>query len=487
MGRRGLRLITLAAIPVLLLSACGESSATPSKTPGASQSAAASQITGSQSAAPGTVIRWFVGLGAGTESAQVAAEKAFVASYNQINKDGIVIRLEVVPSAYAYDTLKTEMASGNAPDIVGPVGVGDRRGFEGLFIDLSPEIAKFNYDLKAFPDELVKFFRQGKDGLVGLPYLLDPGYIWYNKDAFTKAGLPDLPTKVGDEYQGQTWDWTALGKVAAQLTLDKSGKKPADKGFDKASIVKYGMDFSGCDARQIGTAFGAGSFLDVDGKTAVVPPVWADAFNWYYDSIWTGHYAPTAAAQSSTLLAGGSMASGNVAMSLAWGSGIASLWDPTTRTANMKSWNIGVIPSWKGVTTSPLDGDTFTITKASKNPDAAFKVMLAIMADTTLMKVYGGLPAKGADQAMYTATMDATVKAIFPGINVTWTVLGEMMAHPAIPSHNGNLPGLAQATTDYGAFLAKLQSTNPLDVKAELTKLQATLQADFNAALPLVS
>ncbi len=482
---RGLRFMALAAVSVLVVGACGEPNPTPLIIVDTPPSASASPTAASESAAPGTVVRWFVGLGGGTTTAQVAAEKQFVTSYNQINKDGIVISLEVQPQAYAYDALKSEMAAGNAPDIVGPAGIGDRNGFEGLFIDLTPEAAKFNYDLKAFPDQLMKSFQQGKDGLVGLPYLLDPGYIWYNKDAFAAANLPDLPTKVGQQYQGQTWDWTEFGNVAAQLTLDKTGKKATDKGFDKTSIVKYGMDFDGLDARQIGTAFGAGSFVDSDNKTAVIPSAWADAFSWYYNAIWTGHYAPTATALASTLLTGGSMASGNVAMSVAWSSGISSLWNSTTKAAAMKSWDIAVMPSWKGSTTSPLQAQSFSITKASKNPDAAFKVMLAIMADTTFMKDYGGLPAKTADRALFTSSMNATLKPIFPSVNVTWSVLDEMVAHPGIPSQDANLPGLAKATTDYAAFVTRLQTANPLDVTAELTKLKATLQADFDASRPL--
>ena len=484
MGRRGLRLVALAAVTVLALGACGGGNATPQA--GASQSAKAPKAAGSPGRTAGSVIRWYVGLGSGTTTGQVNAEKAFVASYNQLNPDGITLKLEVQPSATAYDTLKSEMAAGNSPDIVGPIGMAAQNGFEGLFTDLSSEITKYNYDLKAFPDELVKFLNQGKDGQIGLPYLCYPGYIWYNKDAFTKANLPGLPTKVGDTYQGQPWDWNALGKVAAQLTLDNKGRKATDTGFDKANIVKYGMDFQGLDARRIASLFGSGSFLNADGKTAQVPATWADAFTWYNSAMWTGHYAPSAAAESGVLLAGGnSMASGNVAMNAAWGQSITSI-AASASTAKVKNWDIGVIPSWKGTTTSPLDAETFTITKTSSNPDAAFKAMLAIMADTSLMKAYGGLPAKVADQSAYTSALDSTLAPIFPGIKVSWSVLDEMMVHPAMPSDLENLPGLAQVTTDYTAFLTKLQANAGLDMKAELAKLLTTLQADFNAAQPIV-
>jgi multiple sugar transport system substrate-binding protein len=152
-------------------------------------------------------VRWFVGLDSlGTQTAQVAAEKAFVANYDAVNRDGITIKLEIVPSVAAADVLKTEMAAGNAPDIVGPVGVKGLDGFDGLLLDLTSEIHKNNVELTAYESSVVKFFQGGDIGQIGLPYDITPGYIWYDKDAFTKANLPPLPTTVGEQYQGQTWD-----------------------------------------------------------------------------------------------------------------------------------------------------------------------------------------------------------------------------------------------------------------------------------------
>jgi spermidine/putrescine-binding protein len=51
------------------------------------------------------------------------------------------------------------------------------------------------------------------------------------------------------------------------------------------------------------------------------------------------------------------------------------------------------MPSWKGATTSPADAQTFVIPKTTPNPDAAYRMMLAIMTDPTLMAAFGGQPA----------------------------------------------------------------------------------------------
>ncbi len=490
MGRRGLRLIVLAALPALVLSACNS----PAPTPTPTATPTAPKATPSQaSAAPSATIspatiRWFVGLDLGTETAQVDAEKAFVASYNSVNKDGITIKLEIVPTATAADVLKSEMAAGNSPDIVGPLGVGDLNGFEGLFLDLTSQMKKNSFDVTPYDPALVKFWQLGDQGQIGLPYTIFPGYIWYNKDLFSKAGLPDLPTRVGDQYQGQTWDWTELGKVAAQLTVDKSGRKATDAGFDPKSIARYGLDFQWTDLRRLVSCFGSGSFVSPDGKKAQVPAVWADALSWYYNGIWgKSPFIPSGLAESSALLAqGNAQSSGAVAMNVGWATSIPSI-AADAKSAKVKNWNIGVMPSWQGTTTSPMYGDTFAITRSSKYPDAAFKAMVAIMADQTLLRNYGAEPARTADQQAYFASFDQALTPIFPDISVTWSVLGEMEKVPAIPSFEANLPNLALAQADYSSLLARLQAKPGLDVVAELTKLQAKLQADFDAAQPLVS
>jgi multiple sugar transport system substrate-binding protein len=482
---RGLRLITLAAIPVLVLSACSGATATPTAVAPASVAPASEGPV--VTAEPGvTQVRWFVGLGSGTQPAQIEAQKKFVAAYNAGAgaTDKVSIKLEIVPNANAYDVLKTQIAAGNGPDIIGPVGVKGRNGFEGLFLDLTSEIAKNNFDLTQFDPALVKFFQEN-GAQVGLPYAIFPGYLWYNKDSFGKAALPPLPAKVGDQYQGKDWTWDTLADVAATLTVDKTGKKSTDAGFDAKNIVKYGIDFQWCDGRRMASVFGGGSFVAADGKTAQIPAVWADGFNWYYNAIWTKHIAPNGAAESSTLLAqGNAQSSGNVAMNAAWGWSISSI-ASKAETSKVKTWDMAVLPSWKGVTTAPIDADTFTITKGSKNPTAAFKAMTAIMADKELLKNYGGEPAASAAQAPYFAEFDATLTPIFPGIKVTWAVLGEMAKYPAVPSHEANMPAFTQSGNDIGAFYTKLQNTAGLDVTAELAKLQTTLQKDFDASQPL--
>jgi hypothetical protein len=216
------------------------------------------------------------------------------------------------------------------------------------------------------------------------------------------------------------------------------------------------------------SCFGSGSFVASDGMTAQIPQVWADAFNWYYAAMWTQHFAPTGDYIATSLLnKGATISSGRIAMSASWVSQINSY--GSAGGAAFSGWDMGVMPSWKGQTTSPLGIDTFTILKA-------------IMADPTLMQVYGGEPARTADQAAWFESMDAAQAAIFPGNLVTWSVLQEMEKYPANPSPEADMPNVAQSNSDVSYFVSKLQNTSGLNIQTELTRLQATLQTDWDSS-----
>ena len=57
-----------------------------------------------------------------------------------------------------------------------------------------------------------------------------------------------------------------------------------------------------------------------------------------------------------------------------------------------------VAPSYNGTTTAKLHADTFSILKTTKDPDAAFKALAALVASAELLTIYGALPADPAQQ-----------------------------------------------------------------------------------------
>jgi multiple sugar transport system substrate-binding protein len=461
---RGLRLITLAAIPVLVLSACSSSAATTA--PNSS----------------GGNLRWFVGLGGGTQPAQIQPQKDWVDNYNKTNKDGAKISLEIVTNANAFDTLKTEIAAGNAPDIIGPIGVKGRSIFKGLLLDLTSEIASQKFDLGQYDPNVITAIKGEMPGqIVGLPYSVYPSYVWYNKDIFSAAGLPNLPTKIGDQYQGKDWTFQTLGDVAAQLTKDSNGKISTDPAFDPKKIVQYGVAAQwASDLKRVGDMFGSGNLVAADGTTAQIPPAWASGLQWYYDAIQVKHIMPDFTTQSSPVWSNGNYQStGNLAMNLAWSWSISSIASDAA-TAKVKTWDMGVWPSWNGTVSAPADIDGFALMGSTKHADAAFKAMVAITKDTTLALAYGASPALLSQQAGYYSALDATIAKTYPtNGKITWSVLAEDYKHLPAISHEAWMPDYNAANNDANALLTKLQSTPGLDLTTELANLKTTLQADF--------
>jgi len=455
----------------------GSSSATPTGTPSPSPSASG----------PKTTVVWFIGLGTGSQPNQLQVEEDFINRYNATNTDNIYLQGSIIsPGGPPTDIFTPRIAAGEI-DIVGPISIEGRAGFRGDWLGLNDEIAKNGTDLSVYPPALLNTFKNSAGQYESLPYLEFPAFIFYNKDLFSAAGLPDLPTKVGQTYMGQDWTWAELATIAKQLTVDTSGKKSTDLGFDPANIKDYGFDTQWIgDLRRFATPFGAGSYVASDGKTAQIPPVWEQAWKWYYDAMWTYQFAPTGAERTAADMGDGTTAAtGRVAMELSWQWAISSFGASTESgkpASKYAHWDMGVLPSNNGVTTDPIDTDSFVINKYSKNPDAAYKAMLAMMADPALMATYGEMPVGQSMQAAYFKTAQAGVDAQFPKNPITWSVLTEMLKYAASPTHQDSMPNYSKATADDQAFYLQLQSKGGLNLDAEIAKLKAKLQADFKAA-----
>jgi multiple sugar transport system substrate-binding protein len=427
---------------------------------------------------------WFVG-----RPERLPAESDFANRYNDTNPNGIFLKPEwVKPGGNPTDTLSSLIGAGRYPDLFGPVGIQVRAELEQHVLGLNDEIETSKTDLSAYPSALLNTFKNSAGQYESLPYLEYPAFIFYNKDLFKAAGLPDLPTRVGQKYMGRDWTWDELATVAKQLTVDTSGKRSTDPGFNPASIEDYGFDTQSVnDLRRFATTFGAGSYVAADGKTAQIPTVWEQAAKWYYDAMWTWHFAPTAPDAAVTDGGAGTslVATGRVAMDLAWAWEIPSfgVGDTGNQPASKsRHWDMGVLPSNNGVTTVPVDTDTFVIEKSTRYPDRAYKAMVAIMSDPTLMAAYGGLPADPSRQATYFETTQAGVDKQFADNPITWPVLTEMAKYAASPTHQDAMPNYAKATADDQAFYAKLQSQSGLDLDNEIANFKASLQADFDAS-----
>jgi len=491
------KLFTGLAAAAILVTACNSANS-PSPS-----SAAASQAAASQAAAPsasptplvtpvpiaadqpgpngGTVVRWFVGLGTGGQPQQIATQTDVVNKFNASQKD-VYISLEIYDNKVAANILKTQIAAGNAPDIIGPVGVEGLNLFIDQLADLHPLIQSSGYDMSKFDPALADFFKMGKGGAtIGVPFAVYPSFIWYNKALFDEAKLPTPPTKVGDLYQGKPWDMAAVRELGMKLTVDKNGNDATSSSFDANNVVQWGFDMQWADNSPLAESslFGASSFLGADGKTAQVSDQVKTGEKWFNAGVWTDRFIPNQNQINSDLLAkGNEFQSGNLAMdeTHTWYSCCVNPAAPAKPL--VKSFGWAIAPSYNGTITAKLHADTFALLKTSKHPDLAFKALTALASSGDLLNVYGAYPA---DPSLVAAYKDSVNKQ-YAGSSLDWDVPAEMLSHPDKPNHQSWVPDYAKSKAAWQAFGVKYRTSSGLDIDAELSTMQSTLQGIFDAA-----
>jgi multiple sugar transport system substrate-binding protein len=412
-------------------------------------------------------IYWYIGLGAGSQPAQIPLEKEFVEKYNA-SQDEIQLITIIVDNKYARDNLTAQIAAGNAPDIVGPVGTAGRAAFPGGFLDIEPLVKEFNYDTSDIDASFLEFYKdQGK--LVGLPFAIFPEFVYVNKDLFDEAGLAYPPQKYGDKYtldgQELEWNFDTLAMVAKKLTVDANGNDATSADFDPANIVQYGYVPQWSDhPRAVGSLFGAFYPVGADGKANIAESAIA-AWKWYYDGMWGKEpFIPNQAAIDSDMLKGNAFSSGKVAM------GSTHLWYTCcVDKANVPNWDLAVMPSYNGKVTSKMHGDTFAIMAASTHPNEAFKVYTYMLGEGSadLYKIYGGLPARKSQQAAFFKGLDEK----FAPLKVNWQVAMDSIPFMDVPNHELGTPNYAKVFDLFSTLGSDLRSNPELDFEARVAQL----------------
>ena len=251
-----LRFGALFAILALVLAACSGGGGSSSE-PDGSQ-AAESEAAESEGATGEVVeIRWFCCLGAGDDAeTQVPTEEAVVAAFNE-SHDDIELVLEVVDYDSAYDALAVQIAGGNAPDILGPVGGTGAAAFEGEWLDLTELIESTGHDLTQYSEGSVEFYQVEGQGQVGLPFAIFPSMLFYQRSMFDEAGLEYPPQAYGEPYvldgEEVEWNFDTLREVAKRLTVDINGNDATSADFDPENdrAVRIRPDLPGCPSHRL--------------------------------------------------------------------------------------------------------------------------------------------------------------------------------------------------------------------------------------------
>ena len=484
------QLYVLAALFVaasMMLASCGAPA--PTAAP-----ATAAPATAAPAPAGKVLVRWFCCVGTGDNQVQVPIETAVVNDFNQM-QDKIYLSIDIVPNASARDTLATQIASGDGPDIVGPVGLGWLEWFRRPVAGYLPPMSNPAVMTPASSNKPWWTCTRPKQGMVGLPFAVYPSAIYYNTGLFKEAGLEPLPAKYGDQYKMPDgtmvdWNWDALAKVAKMLTIDANGKYSGQAGFDKTKIVQYGFTFQWEGHPEYWGAFmsNGGRFLVPGGSkgsyAAKAPDGWKQAWQWVYDGMWGAEpFIPTGPVEGSAdFNNGNSFASNKIGM------------------ADMPSWYLccigdlvkaggkfefGAMPiSLDGKVAGRVDADTFRIWKGTKHPAEAFTV-LAYLIDTGINKLvvgtptqapaYGAIPSNSALRGPWLTAQ----KAAWPFVK-NWDVLIAGLNYADVPSAEAFQPNMNEAWARTGTFTTLMQSTKGLDLAKEIATLEADLTTIYN-------
>jgi multiple sugar transport system substrate-binding protein len=455
----------------------------------AAEEPAAEEPAAEEPAAAGKIqVRWFVGLGTGTDPAQVVEQQAVVDAFNA-SQDRIEAVLEVVPYDSARDTLSTQIAAGSGPDVIGPVGIGGSNDFYGQWLDLAPLIEASGYDTSIFNEALVEFY-QTEEGQVGLPWMVFPTALYYEPNLFDEAGLNYPPANIGDPYvwpdgTEEEWSWETLTKVAKEMTVDVNGLTPLDEGFDATNIVQVGYVPQWSSAQVVGTFYEPGVMYagEAGAYTVAIPDAWKYAWRWVFDGIWGDE--PFIA--SGPLAGSAEFGTGNVFNSGRAAMGQTQLWF-TCCMGDAGEWDIASFPSYNGVYHGRMDADTVRIWKGTPNPEAAFEfltfligpggtgpLVMAIDSVEPGYAAYGGFPA----MTEYQGTYFDTKREQFPWVT-NWDLFDQALSYPDNPSAEAWEPNVLECNNRVNTFWNLIQNDGTVDFDAELATLEADLLDIFN-------
>ncbi|HJC57942.1 MAG TPA: sugar ABC transporter substrate-binding protein [Candidatus Eisenbergiella intestinipullorum] len=146
---------------------------------------------------------------------------------------GIKVKGVFIPDDYETK-ISTMIASGTAPDVGYLVAPTAHDWFaDGQILDLVPLIEE---DTSFKKEDLldVAYSYYDEKSIDALLLSLQAYVVFYNKDLFEKAGVPEPSVE-------DVWTWDEFVETARKLTLDANGNSAEDPEFDAENIQQYGI------------------------------------------------------------------------------------------------------------------------------------------------------------------------------------------------------------------------------------------------------
>jgi multiple sugar transport system substrate-binding protein len=432
-------------------------------------------------------IRWFVGTGSGTNPEQIAVEEEVARDFNA-SQDRIMVTLEVAAFSPPFDTLSTQFAYDNAPDVIGPAGWHAYNYLKDESLDLSEQIAASGFDTGIFDPALVRSY-QTEEGQVSLPFAVYPGAIYYVPAMFDAAGLAYPPQTYGAKYvldgNEVDWNWDTVTEVAKRLTLDVNSLNSTEEGFDRTQIVQIGYSPQWQQLFSVATFYsGAAKVYEGSGQgsyQSTIPDGWKEAWRWYYD----GMYGDQPFIANGPFSDSPEFGSGNVFNSGKAAMGLTQAWYTCCLGDFAKAGNefqLGIQPMGAdGNVHGRVDADSFLIYKGTRHPAEAFQFVVYLLTTGAdkLLPAYTAMPAIASKTDAF---FDAKAND-YPFVSdASWNVFVQGLAYPDIPSAEQYQPNRFEAARREEAFMELMSNTPPdqFDFEVEFKKLVDNLNVIYN-------
>jgi ABC-type glycerol-3-phosphate transport system substrate-binding protein len=354
----------------------------------------------------------------GTED-QAAWQK--VADQAHTDHSGITVKLQGTDWNNYWSKIGTLLASGKAPCIIGMQSLR-LASYANAMLPLDDLIKKYGLKPEDFDKPIMDGLKaDGKQ--IAIPYDSGPMVIFYNKDLFKAAGVPDpKPGWTIDEFKAAAKKLTTGGRTGLVTT-------PSDLGT--ASWVR--------------TITGAEPLAD--GKLNLTDSKFVDGFTTWANFVRTDKIAPPVPS-GNTDFETTQFVSGKSAMQL---NGPWSLID----TLGKVKFDLGIAPIPAGADGSKTytAGSGFGISRSCKTPDAAFQAIMSMTGDkplTTLAAAGRAYPARTATHpAWFTAAKIPEAKEVIDYASehsvplVTsknWVQVNDLLTRFGTQALNGEIP-----------------------------------------------
>jgi multiple sugar transport system substrate-binding protein len=229
-----------------------------------------------------------------------------------------------------------------------------------VLLNLQPYIDKSPGLLDGFYPITLEAYKLS-DGYYGMPRDFQTVVLFYNKDMFDAAKVA---------YPTADWTYDDLRTAAKSLTLDKNGDGTIEQwGF---STDLWDMELAWSEAIW---SWG-GEVINADHtKTVLGEPVARQAWQFFYDMMFTDHSMPDA---NTTQQYGGDLFQAGIAAMTPIGHWAV----PGYATVQFK-WDVAPMPiSSNGGHATSVNSAGFVVSKDSKNPDAAWEFIKYCLSQT---------------------------------------------------------------------------------------------------------